>query len=93
MAEKKSRRSFFTKLMTIVAGAWVGSGWVACDPEVTAKYGGPPTPPGPAPKYGGPPTPPGPAPKYGGPPELLSAAPALPAPSAPPPGSGKAPPP
>lgn len=80
MADKKSRRSFFTKLMTIVAGAWVGSGWVACDPEVTAKYGGPPTPPGPAPKYGGPP-------------ELLSAAPALPAPSAPPPGSGKAPPP
>ncbi len=79
MAEKKSRRSFFTKLMTIVAGAWVGSGSVACDPEV-------------APKYGGPPTPPGPAPKYGGPPELLSAPPAPPAPSAPPPGSGKAPP-
>ncbi len=60
MAEGKSRRSFFTKVMTIVAGAWVGSGSVACEREVAAKYGGPP---------------PGPAPKYGGPPELLSSPP------------------
>ena len=75
MTAEKSRRSFMTKLMTIVAGVWVVGGSTACDREVAAKYGGPPVPPGPAPKYGGPP-------------ELLSAPPP---PPAPPSGSGKAP--
>jgi hypothetical protein len=77
MVQEKSRRSFFTKVMTIVAGVWVGAASTGCDRAVAAKYGGPPTPPGPAPKYGGPP-------------ELLSAPPP---PPAPPPGSTDAPPP
>jgi hypothetical protein len=40
----ESRRSFFTRVMTAVAAAWVGAS-TGCGGPPTAKYGGPPTPP------------------------------------------------
>lgn len=51
---RESRRSFFTKLMSAAAGAWVVSVAAGCSPAPTTKYGGPlqsppPPPPEPAP--------------------------------------------
>ena len=46
----QTRRSFFTKVMSLAAGAWVGASaaWsIGCSPAV--KYGGPPEPPPPPP--------------------------------------------
>lgn len=57
-SRSESRRSFFTKVMSAAAGAWVGASatWlIGCAPA--AKYGGPPGPPPPPP-----PPPPEPAP-------------------------------